>query len=135
MPRPAKMPDNRRIASVTVRLTTAQREKIRTAAQAAGIQTMSRYLSRLIDGEAPAVLHPAGDAGLAPYELVAQWQRAGNNINQIARALNRGRDAELDWLLDTLRSILALMIQDQITRRYALKHGLARTHRRTGARK
>lgn len=125
MPRPTKTPEDRRIATITVRLTAAQRDKIRAAASAAGLPTLSSYLSDWIDGHLSPNQPPRLDADLAPFELVAQWQRAGNNINQIARALNRGRDAELDWLLATLRSTFALMVEDQITRRYAIKHGLA----------
>lgn len=122
MPRPRKTRNERRSATIAIRLTQSQRAKISDAAERAGI-SISGYLSHLIDGEVPNIAPSDHQADLAPYAIVAQWQRAGNNINQLARSVHRGRDPELDWLLGALSELLSLMMEDQITRRYAMRFG------------
>lgn len=125
MPRSRQPRENRRNFKLAVRLLPRQRRKVKRAARAAGV-TVSAYLIRLIDARQSkrTVVEPPAD--LVPFPLLAQWQRAGNNVNQIARAMNRGRDPHADWIVGVMKELLTLMIEDQITRRFAIKYGAAR---------
>lgn len=129
MPRTRKSRNARRSSMLAVRLLPKQRRKVRRAARAAGV-TVSAYLTTLIDGKRRRRAAAGPPADLVPYPLLAQWQRAGNNINQLARAAHRGRTIESDWALAAMRELLALMIDDQITRRIAFRYGAARLARR-----
>lgn len=122
MPRPRKTRNEGKSAMIAIRLTQSQRVKLSDAAEQAGV-SISGYLSHLIDGDVPNIVSTASAPDVVPYTLLAQWQRAGNNINQLARSVHRGRDQELDWLLGALRELLTLMVEDQISRRYAMRFG------------
>lgn len=125
MPRPNKSPRSKRSHFLGVRLLTAQRRKVCRSARASGL-TVSAYISHLIDGDRTAMTFPAPAADLVPSALLAQWQRAGNNLNQIARSMNRGRDTAAEWIVDAVRELMALMIEDQLTKRHALRFGVSR---------
>lgn len=122
MPRSKKSRESRRCSKIAIRLLPKQRRKLVRAARTSGL-TLSAYLSTLIDAKPrrSRAIEPPPD--LVPFPLLAQWQRAGNNINQIARAVHRGRTVEAEWLVMSMNELLALMIEDQITRRYAVRFG------------
>jgi hypothetical protein len=124
MPRPRKTRNDRRTGTVAVRLLPRQRRKVKREARAAGV-TVSAYLTTLIDNRPLRTSSAEPPPDLVPYPLLAQWQRAGNNINQLARAAHRGRTVEADWMLGAMRELLTLMIDDQITRRFAMRYGAA----------
>lgn len=90
-------------------------------------------MARLIDGKPLTMADPASQPDLVPYPLLAQWQRAGNNVNQIARAIHRGRTVEATWIVSAMKELLALMIEDQITMRFAARHGAKRLASRAAA--
>ena len=129
MPRTKKFRNNGRSSMLAVRLLPRQRNKVKRAARAAGV-TVSAYLTAIIDGRRPRRAASEPPADLVPYPLLAQWQRAGNNVNQLARAAHRGRMVDADWAIAAMRDLLALMIDDQITRRIAMRYGAARLARR-----
>ena len=122
MPRPRKTRQDRRICFVGVRLRTDQRRKVRRHARAAGV-SVSTYLSRFIDGEPLVQQHAEPPLDLAPLPLLAQWQRVGNNVNQLTRAENRGRDPAADAVVGAMHALLKVMLEDQFARRYALRFG------------
>ncbi len=132
MSRLKKSREARRSAKIAVRLLPKQRRKLDRAARNSGL-TLSAYLGTLIDGRSRKEEPLAAPAEIVPYPLLAQWQRAGNNINQIARALHRGRAVEADWVVRSMNELLALMIEDQITRRYALRYGAAQLASQTAS--
>ena len=82
----------RRNKSILIKLTEAEREAWRCRAQSEGLTVADLIRSRMATkavGRSPIprrVRRPA----TAPAELVAQVARLGNNLNQIARHLNRG---------------------------------------------
>lgn len=78
------MPDGR--TQLNVKLSSREAEAIRARAKARGV-TVSAYVCRaaLADGPTPA---PAADAGQL-RDLYAELRRIGNNLNQIARAMNK----------------------------------------------
>ena len=122
MPRPRKTRQDRRICFVGVRLRTDQRRKVRRRARAAGV-SVSTYLSRVIDGEPVVQQHVEPSLDLVPIPLLAQWQRVGNNVNQLTRAENRGRDPAADAIVGAMHELLKVMLEDQFARRYALRFG------------
>lgn len=124
MPRPNKSSRYKRSQHLGVRLLTAQRRKLVRCARTAGL-TISAYVSHLIDGDGGSITLAPPPAEIVPSALLAQWQRAGNNLNQIARAMNRGRDTGIEWIVDAVRELMALMIEDQLTRRHALQFGVS----------
>lgn len=132
MPRSKKPKDELRRSFVGARLLTRQRSKLQRGARSEGV-SISSYLGQLIDGS-PAKRKPVEPPpDLVPYLLLAQWQRVGNNINQIARSLNRGRSPDQDWIVGAMRELFLLMIEDQLSRRYALRHGLVRIEQKLSA--
>lgn len=128
MPR-STLPRESRSEKLDVRVKPAQRRKVKRAARAAGI-TVSAYLSEMIDNKPQRRMVADAPADLVPYPLLAQWQRAGNNVNQIARGLHRGRDVDAAWITAAMKDLLTLMVEDQITRRFALKFGARRLLKR-----
>ena len=124
MPRPRKSHEDRRICFVGVRLRTDQRRKVRRHARAAGV-SVSTYLSRFIDGEPLVQQYAEPPLDLVPIPLLAQWQRVGNNINQLTRAEKGGRDPAADVIVAAMHELLDVMLEDQFARRYALRYGIA----------
>lgn len=122
MPRPRKPQDDRRTCHVGVRLRQAQRRKLRAKAAALGI-SVSAFIAAVAEDTSPSRPLVVADPDLAPIALLVQWQRIGNNVNQIARALNRGRDPDAAEIVDTLQAVIGVMIEDQLARRYALRLG------------
>lgn len=49
--------------------------------------------------------------------LFAQLSAIGNNLNQIARSLNRGRDPAAAHLTDELAALFRVMMADEVTAR------------------
>lgn len=84
--RPEMSINERRCMQVKIRLTIAELEHIRKQAEASGV-TMAEYTRRRALDLRLRHQTKATDAKLL-YELNA----LGNNINQIARSLNRGRE-------------------------------------------
>ena len=106
MARPRKQKHEQRIIPVPTRYTVAEQHYIRAQAVAAGL-TDSDYIRRRALGY--RVEPPKSPVDAA---LVTELNAIGVNLNQIARALNRGRDEPdhigpvLDQLQDALDKVL-----------------------------
>ncbi len=82
----ASRSDESRTEVITARLTKAERARLEFNAASAGL-TLSAYASKLLTGGRVTVeTRPAGI--VLPPELLAEFKRIGNNVNQIAHALN-----------------------------------------------
>lgn len=80
------MADGGKGTQLHLRLTEAEAARIRAAAESRGL-TVSAYVRRAaLGGEVPPA--PVADAGEL-RELYAELRRIGNNLNQIARSMNR----------------------------------------------
>lgn len=61
---------------------------------------------------------PDGFQAMNPV-LFAELSRLGNNLNQIARAFNRGRDIDRDRVVHLVAQTWRTMLADEVTARYA----------------
>jgi hypothetical protein len=71
---------------ITIRLTKAERARLEQRASAAGL-TVSAWSAQALAGGRITVETRAA-ALVLPLELIAEFKRIGNNVNQIAHALN-----------------------------------------------
>lgn len=83
--RPGKPQKDARSATVIFRVTADQRQQIEAAAAAAGV-SVSNYARALVLTARP----PRQPRGRADAAALSELNRVGVNLNQIARALNRG---------------------------------------------
>lgn len=105
--RPKMQPHERRNARLpAIRLTDAERTDLELKAQAAGVD-----LSEWVRGQltsAPVKRPPSP----TDASLITELNRIGVNLNQIARALNRGRaddPHQLGYILSRLNGVLETM--------------------------
>lgn len=85
----------RRDKEIKIRLTTSERDRVRAIAASAGLDTANLIRSRLL--EAGMAVEPTrrhtviakAHGTKCETELTRQLARLGNNLNQIARAVNR----------------------------------------------
>ncbi len=104
MARPTKEQHEKRTETARFRVTLAEREHIRSQAQAAGI-TETDYLRRRALGHAiPPALSRSSDPA-----MVSELNRIGVNVNQLALATHRGSDFTRHWqhIAGELRTALA----------------------------
>ena len=101
--RPSKKEADALVGRIAFRVTEAERARIEDAAAAAGT-SVSAYARSLVLTARPPRPRPAAraDQGRALVEL----NRAGTNLNQIARALNAGRGVPTDFA-ETLAELRA----------------------------
>lgn len=107
MARPRLAPAERRDAQLPpLRVTAAELDFISRQAEAARLP-LSDYARRRLLGQRVAPARSAADD-----RLLIELNRAGVNLNQIARALNSDRPerAELADVLDDFRRVLALIM-------------------------
>ena len=103
---------------ITIRLSDEERAAIDEKAERAGLTTGSYARRELLGAPAPRqVRRPPVERGLLA-KMLGQIGAIGNNINQIARALNRGRQLEDGELREALRYLREI--------RDALLHALGR---------
>jgi hypothetical protein len=105
----ASRSDESRTEVVTVRLTKAERTRLEFRASAAGL-TVSAFASQLLNGgrvtvEAKAALN-------VPPELLAEFRRIGNNVNQIAYALNSRKAVPEGAVAKIFRDMVMALTQD-----------------------
>lgn len=86
MPKRATRGDEPRTEVVTIRLTKAERARLEQRASAAGLTVSAWSAQALAGGRITVETKPA--ALVLPLELIAEFKRIGNNVNQIAHALN-----------------------------------------------
>lgn len=89
--RPVKQPNERRCSQQNVRFTLAEMEDIRAQAAAAGL-TVAEFIRRAATGLAVKPARARVDAA-----LISELNAIGNNVNQLARAVHRGRDLPPFW--------------------------------------
>jgi len=106
-----KKAENLNVVLPPIRCSTVQREDIRDSANEAGL-TLSEFARRRLF-DRPVV--PRSEAKLDAQVLsdlnrlgVAMRSGVGNNLNQLVKDWNSGRDPRLDWQLvhDEMRSTL-----------------------------
>lgn len=107
--RPVKQPNERRRAQQNVRFTLAELEDIRAQAAAAGL-TVAEFIRRAALGLAVKPLRTRVDAA-----LISELNAIGNNVNQLARTVHRGRDLPSFWpaIANRLSTLL-----DEVAARY-----------------
>ncbi len=107
--RPVKQPNERRCSQMNIRLTLAEAEYIRVQAASAGL-TEAEYMRRAATGLAVKPARARADAA-----LISELNAIGNNVNQLARAVHRGRDLPPFWkaIADRLTTLL-----DEVAARY-----------------
>lgn len=107
--RPVKQPHEKRHAQMNIRLTLGEQEYIRTQAARAGI-TEAEFVRR-----AAAGLEVRSSRGRADAALISELNAIGNNVNQLARAVHRGRGLPSYWkaIADRLVELL-----DEVAKRY-----------------
>jgi hypothetical protein len=86
VPKRAIRGDESRTEVVTIRLTKAERARLEQRASAAGLTVSAFAAQALAGGRITVETKPA--ALVLPLELIAEFKRIGNNVNQIAHALN-----------------------------------------------
>ena len=86
MARPEKSAQDKRAAQLKVRLTDAEIAQLRAAATTAGLSVSDYARLRMLSGGVPVRMSVRRDPA-----LVSELNRIGVNINQLARAHNRGR--------------------------------------------
>lgn len=101
MGRPTKPDDEKRTERLAgLRVTTAERHDIERRAASAGLD-VSDFMRQAVFAQQITPRRPAGDG-----HLLFELNRVGVNLNQIARAVNRGRPVG-----DDARHVLALLYQ------------------------
>lgn len=110
--RPKKQPHERRSARLPApRVTEAERIDLEQKASRAGVDLSDWIRQQLTAAPIPRMTHKRIDAS-----VITELSRIGNNLNQIARSLNRGRDGDphhIGHLLHQLNTTL-----ETVARRY-----------------
>lgn len=115
MARRAPSGDTPRATTITVRLTEPERALVEQRAASAGM-TVSRYAAEQIMRGRVMVEQRQS---LAP-ELRSELSRIGNNVNQIARALNDGHHHPgLRNIATALQEVFEFIMRDELLRRRA----------------
>lgn len=107
--RPKKHPDEKRSERLNLRFTVAERGQIETQARIAGLELFEFARRRVLNYVVPTAPTRHSDPA-----LVSELARVGNNINQLARMLHRGRELPEYWreLGEQLQDVLAKIVVD-----------------------
>lgn len=93
---------------IPIRVTGEERAAIEAKADAAGL-TIAAYLRATAIGAAgPRARRRAPSDQVALRQLLGELGRVGNNVNQIARALNSDETADIPELKEALQAYLQL---------------------------
>lgn len=115
----------RKNETIAFRVTTAERERLENAAIDAGM-SLSGYLaamlerrtdhmrSRLAEMQRPPPIPPTPKTPALSPEALHELRRIGNNINQIAHALNSGLPPEPQHLVQQLQKLLHIIFQNNL---------------------
>lgn len=127
---------------VTFRLPADERMRLAKKASNAGM-TLTELITACLEGrvskveDVAAARHANDDLRPLPPEVFAELRRIGNNVNQIAHAVNSGLPPELRYAYGQAARLVELLIADELSlRRKALRtrtsaHGSA--HSQTGS--
>lgn len=107
--RPELSEDESRSARIAFRVTESERAQIEAAAAAVGV-TVSDYARSLVMTSRP----PRQSRGRVDDAALSELNRAGVNLNQIARSLNRGGNipADLAGAIEEVRIAVARLARD-----------------------
>ena len=110
MARPRMAPEDKRSMRVNVRVSASEAAALQQKAEAAGMNvhafTRAAALGRRL---------PAASAGATDFETRHELRRIGTNLNQIAKAMNAGRDSlphSLELACTQLTALLDRMMDD-----------------------
>jgi hypothetical protein len=108
MPRPYSDPENKRDSAIIFRVTDAEKTSIEQLAWADGMTVSDLIKSRVL-GKEPKRRQASPDRS-ALINGITELARIGNNINQIARAINSGKGHLLqpDEISNALYEVKAL---------------------------
>jgi hypothetical protein len=110
--------DKSRTEVVAIRLTKAERVRLEQRAAAAGL-TVSAYAAQaLADGRVTVEAQPA--AIVLPPELIAEFKRVGNNLNQIAHRHNAGKHVPDGALAQAVNEFVRTFLRDESLKARAL---------------
>ncbi|WP_165793788.1 plasmid mobilization protein [Hyphococcus luteus] len=110
MARPKKQPHEKRDRRFNLRYTAAEIEHIRIEAHKAGLDPHEFARRRTLGAPVRASRTQCADPA-----LINELNRIGVNLNQLARAVNRGRDESADWgelALELKRTLALVMASD-----------------------
>ena len=94
--------------TVTVRLTAEERAQLEALSSRSGLAAGAFMRAAAFGGAGPrAQRRPSADHAVL-RQLLGELGRVGNNINQIARALNSGQAADLPQLKEALNAYLGV---------------------------
>lgn len=111
MARPKKAEHEKRTTRLpAIRVTEAERIDLETKAEAAGLELSAFVRARLLSAQIAPRATPL------EASLLTELNRVGNNVNQIARALNRGRDEDPHHISHVMGLLSTTL--EQIGRRY-----------------
>ncbi|MHB0695250.1 plasmid mobilization protein, partial [Roseomonas mucosa] len=110
--RPRRKPPQRgkaggRTKGQTVWFTEAEKVVLTTRAQAAGLSFASYLRGAALGSAGPRARQRSTFDRELLAAATAELRRVGNNVNQIARSLNRGRDAEA--VAETMAELVAVL--------------------------
>ena len=110
--RPKKQEHEKRTVRLPyVRLTAAERFDLEAKAERAGVDLSVWVRQQLTAAPAKRMTPQRVDAS-----LISELSRIGNNVNQIARSLNRGRDEDPHHLNDVMHKLHSTL--ETVARRY-----------------
>ncbi|MGE3227895.1 MAG: plasmid mobilization relaxosome protein MobC [Hyphomicrobium sp.] len=141
MARPKKTVTRRKDRVVTFRLPQDARDRLASTAANAGMTLTDLIMASLDSNLIKIAEHYVAQSGarevpLLPPELLTELRRIGNNVNQIAHAVNSGLPPEVQNAYRQAARLLDLLLADEVSaRRNALRmrtaaHGSA--HSQTG---
>ena len=115
-----------RTSRVVVRLTDEERATLEREAQAAGLSMSDFVRSRTLNVRQRPSARTAMTRAAAPAPsftamspaLFAELSRIGNNLNQLARAFNAGRDIDRGEVIRLATRAWQTMLRDEVTARY-----------------
>lgn len=112
MPRRRTHSDDIRSKIISIRLLPADHERLKSNAAAAGL-SVSGMAERLVRGARVRIEASSLPAPLSPA-LMAELKRIGNNLNQIAHALNSNLPPDVTFTASTLHRLIEQLARDEI---------------------
>lgn len=103
--------DQSRTEVIGVRLTRAERVRLEHRAAAAGFTVSAFAAQMLTRGQVTVESRPR--AFMLPPELVAEFKRIGNNLNQIAHALNSRKGVRDGAVAAEFRDFILALAKDR----------------------
>jgi hypothetical protein len=113
MARPGRGDDSR-TEVITIRVTRAEKVRLDHRAATAGLSLSSWAARALADGRVTVETRPA--VRMLPPELVAEFKRIGNNLNQIAHALNARKSVADGRVAREFADFLTAMMRNEYLR-------------------